>query len=253
MQLDVILRTHDQGSLHDYSPRIIDVPKAEIVRRCVISLVTALDGVEHTLTILDDHSSVKTCQFLCRQNYTDLISTGPGNNASLLQAVQIARDSRADLVYMIEDDYLHTPNAITEMLVFVELAKTKGLQSVAIHPYDDHDNYTRAEFASCQVVAGQDRHWRTNTYSTGIVLAEPWVFREPEWETLARDYDKPGKNIHEGTTINRIWEDRLPLFTPLPSLAVHLNGNAPPLVDFGRLWEMNATEKEHGRQHLRSN
>jgi len=250
MLLDVILRTHDLHSLHAYNPRVIDVPKPEMVRRCVISLVKALAGVEHTLTILDDHSTEETVEFLHRQG--PVIETGPGNNLSLLTAVDAAGASRADLVYLVEDDYLHTPEAIQEMLAFVELAKAKSLPSVALHPYDDHDNYTHGINRASNIVVGRDRHWRTNACSTGTVLAEPWVFREPEWEKLARDYDKPGLNVHEGTTINRLWWDRVPLFTPLPSLAVHLCGNVPPLVDYPRLWDQNALEKDYGRENIRT-
>lgn len=250
MLLDVILRTHDLSSLHDWNPRVIDVPKPELIRRCVISLVKALEGVEHTLTILDDHSTDETLEFLHRQG--PVIETGPGNNLSLLTAVDGAGASRADLVYMVEDDYLHWPGAIQEMLCFVELAKERGLPSVALHPYDDHDNYTHGADKESHIVVGRDRHWRTNTYSTATVMAEPWLFREEQWEKLAREYDRPGQGVHEGTTISRLWGHRVALFTPLPSLAVHLCGNVPPLVDCHQLWDQNALEKDYGRENIRT-
>jgi hypothetical protein len=251
MLLDVILRTHDQSSLHDWNPRVIDVPKPELIRRCVISLVNALTDIDHTLTILDDHSSDETIDFLSRQE--TVIPTGPGNNASLFDAVELAGSSRADLVYMVEDDYLHSLDAVQEMLAFIELAKVKGLPTVAVHPYDDHDSYTFGANRTSNIVVGPDRHWRTNDYSTATVMAEPWVFREPEWEVLAQDCDKPGKNIDEGTTISKIWKERLPLFTPLPSLAIHVNGDIPPLVDFQQLWEQNTLEKDYVRPRLCAN
>jgi hypothetical protein len=250
MQLDVILRTHDGSSLHDWNQRIIDAPKAEIIRRCVISLVKALEPVEHTLTIFDDHSSTPTVEFLW--DHGEVVVTGPGNNKSLLDALQQAGASRANLVYMVEDDYLHEPEAIIEMMDFFEDAREWGMAS-ALHPYDARTNYgSHAPIRDCKVVTGSTRHWRTNTYCTGTVMAEPWVFREPEWEALAMHCDKPGMHIHEGVTTSEIWANRVHLFTPLPSLAIHLNENIPPLVDFQQLWEQNTLEKNHVRPRLRA-
>jgi len=240
MQLDVILRTHDRGSVHTYAPRIVDCSKAEIVRRCVLSLVRALSSVEHTLTILDDHSSKATVSFL--SSIGELVHVGPGNNASLIEAVKRARESRASLVYLIEDDYLHSPDAINLMLGFVERAKSRGVPQVAVHPYDDADNYGGQGLRmACRVVDGDDRPWRTNNYSTGSVMTSPSVFAEPEWEHLARNYNS--STVHEGTTINRIWEGRATLFSPLPSLAVHLNHNLPLFVDWRSWW--NAIGEDH--------
>jgi len=239
MQLDVILRTHDGGSVHNYAPRIVDVEKSEIIRRCVSSLTFALVGVPHRLTILDDHSSLSTQGFLA--SCGPVVITGPGNNASLLDAIQLAGASTADFVYLIEDDYLHAANSIKEMLAFANLGLSNGLPSIAIHPYDDSNNYKDGRVSSCTVVPGRERHWRNNIYTTATLMAEPWLFKEPEWGALARDY---GDEVHEGNTINRIWQSKCPLYTPMPSLAVHLNENEPPLFDWRSLW------KEYDNEYL---
>ena len=62
-QLEIILRTYDGDSVH---PRRFDKPKKDIVWRCVRSLCTAIKALpeQPSLTVLDDHSTTKTVQFL---------------------------------------------------------------------------------------------------------------------------------------------------------------------------------------------
>ena len=115
-QLDIILRTYDGDSVH---PRRFDKPKKEIVWRCVRSLCTAIKVLpkQPRLTILDDHSTDETVQFLrdetafLGKNVTIQTLEGTGNNDSMLAALTLAMKSTADLVYVIEDDFLDYPNA----------------------------------------------------------------------------------------------------------------------------------------------
>ncbi|MBE7465482.1 MAG: hypothetical protein HS116_18550 [Planctomycetes bacterium] len=245
MLLDVVLRCYDGGNVHTYAPRITgaQTPKAEVLKRCVRSLVASLTAVEHRLTILDDRCCEETKRFIQSIPGVQILEAAPGNNASWLQAVELCGRSDARYCYQVEDDYLHAPEAIPAMLAFMDLVRQKKLPNVVIHPYDDHDNYKADHLRPGYVLHGADRHWRTNTYSTAVCLAEPWIFRQPEWERLARLYETPegrAQNVHEGTTINRIWHDgeaRARLFTPLPSLAVALNENEPPLFDWRHWWE----------------
>ena len=42
------------------------------------------------------------------------------NMANFYNSLLIAKNEDADLIYFVEDDYLHTPNAITEMIFSYE-------------------------------------------------------------------------------------------------------------------------------------
>jgi hypothetical protein len=105
-QLDIILRTYDGDSVH---PRRFDKPKKDIVWRCVRSLCTAIKALpeQPRLTILDDHSTHETVQFLRNEtiflgkNVTIQTLKGTGNNDSMLEALTLAKESTADLVYVI--------------------------------------------------------------------------------------------------------------------------------------------------------
>ena len=119
MRLDIILRTYDGASVH---PRRFDKPKRDIVQRSVRSLCTAIKqvpvlrkgvfGYDIKLTIIDDHSSTDTLSYL--RNETEFMGDSAnliplhhtGNNASMLSALQMARDSEADLGMLRRDSSL---------------------------------------------------------------------------------------------------------------------------------------------------
>ncbi len=244
MKVDVILRTHDQGDVHPNDGRIVHAPKKEIVRRCVSSLGDAVrqSGGDVTVSIVDDHSSEETLDLLKSVGEVEMLG-GTGNNASWLRVFERAHDSVADVVYLVEDDYLHAPEALREMIYFYQFAKEKsGGKEAVLCPYDDFFNYVHGPDPA-QVIPGAVRHWRTNTYTLGTFFISSTLVRDhfDLFEKLAKFYETPqgiAEHITEETTIARIWkEGHAVLFTPLPSLAVHLNQNEPPLFDWRTLWE----------------
>ena len=46
-------------------------------------------------------------------------------------------------------------------------------------------------------------------------------------------------NIHEGTTINHIWRNDAVLFTPIPSVALHMqyDKQKDPYLNWEELWK----------------
>jgi hypothetical protein len=46
-------------------------------------------------------------------------------------------------------------------------------------------------------------------------------------------------NVHEGTMVNKIWREDVTLFTPIPSVALHVQYEAQkdPYLDWKELWE----------------
>ncbi len=246
MRLDIVLRTHDGGDVHPDTGRFLSVPKKEIVKRSVRSLHESSKlaaGTDITFHIIDDHSSSETVDFLNTIIEVEPLS-GTGNNASWLRAFERARDSEADAVYLVEDDYLHAPEALREMVFFYQDAREKSRgREMVLCPYDDFFNYVHGPDKTGYVVPGRERHWRTNTYTAGTFFISPKIVREhwEKFERLATLYETPqgkAEKVHEETTLARIWmEGYATLFTPLPSLAVHLNQNIPPLFDWKTLWE----------------
>jgi len=251
--LDIILRTHDFIDIHS-SPngRYCNVSKTELICKCVKSLIKTANNYNGKVKFiwLDDHSSQSTIDKL----YTIFSETkhevefvpleSRGWNASGYEQFERGRASTADLVYFVEDDYLHYPTAIDEMVdSYTTFKKNLGVE-VAIHPFDDPDNYLPKYIDECRVVLGKSRRFRTNKYTTFVFLCSPELIRK-HWSrfyTLATEYmTEWGEHnkIHEGTTINHIWRWEAKLFTPIPSLALHMGfeEQKDPFLDWKALWD----------------
>ncbi|WP_205875422.1 hypothetical protein [Mycobacterium camsae] len=254
MNLDVHLQTHSDISVHG-AHRYVGAPKSEIMLRCAQSLVTAINRAEGNiiLRVFDDHSSPAAIMKLhrilaaCRHAVEFVPLKDSGYNASCLASFSKARDEAADLVYFAEDDYLHAPSAILEMQEAHALFKNQlGGREVALHPYDDPKNYWSRIFRQepCRVLQGTRRHWRTNTHTTNTCWLEIETLRR-NWklfELLALHSSTPyGEAMHifEASTINRIWREQVTLFTPIPSLALHLQyeQHIDPYLDWREWWE----------------
>lgn len=252
VRLDIILRTYDGASVH---PRRFDKPKRDIVQRSVRSLCTAIKqvpvlrkgvfGYDIKLTIIDDHSSTDTLSYLRNEiafmgdsaNLIPLHHTG--NNASMLSALQMARDSEADLVYVVEDDYLHQPDALTLGLEAWHDFQVKcPLEFTGISLVDCPTNYYLEERdgSRCLVVGGTDRPWRTIDH-TGVCFLLPRGVIKKHWEAFD-EIARYWPYLEERLTFNRLWNTDVGMFCPLVPLSYHLWENHP-YYPVDELWEAN--------------
>lgn len=253
LSLDIILRTHSFIDIHpNPTPRYCGVDKTTLVEKCVKSLVQSANRYDGKIKFIwfDDHSSQDMIDKVFRvfTQSKHEVEFHPleqrGWNASGLAQFDAGRSSDADLVYFVEDDYLHYPTAIEEMIdAYLTFKKNLGIE-VGIHPYDDPDNYLPLYIDECRIVLGKNRHWRTNKYSTFTVMCSPEIVRKfwSRFYTVATEYmtEWGEKNqIQEGTTINHIWRWEVKLFTPIPSVALHMGyeRQLDPYIDWKALWD----------------
>ena len=158
----------------------------------------------------------------------------------------MCRDSNADLVYSIEDDYLHTPTAIQEMIDSFQLFTERlNRDDIVLFPFDEPSEYNppnRKDF----IVHGSARHWRTGIFTTQVLFCKPKLFKE-HWslfETLALKYNGDYLNprtehYEESNTIWKLWtEGTVIRFNPIPSLALHLQfeQQRDPFIDWEEWW-----------------
>lgn len=253
-QLEIILRTCDIRNVHqDWRVRYVNMPKDQIVLGCTASLINSCLGIPGIkITVFDDHSSQPTVDGLkymltrskIEHEFISLEENGY-NNSAHHQYIR-CRDSEYNLVYAVEDDYLHCPSAIKEILdsymLFSERIKDR---EIVLYPFDAPDDYnppSRADF----LVHGSHRHWRTGIGSTQVLIASPKLFRTywDLFETLALkyngDYLKPrAEHYDEGNTIHKIWNNGPAIrFNPVPSLALHLqfNEQRDPFINWQQWW-----------------
>lgn len=256
--LDVVLRTCDHTAVHpERGARFIDADKTTLIKKCFVSLVNSIslakDLSSIKLWILDDNSSKDLLDYFkkdCddKQINLELISLEEtGFNYSATKQFEYCKDIGSKWVYSVEDDYLHFPLAIRNMLIMGERFKEITSSLVALKPDDDPFSYAHNYQASkkpCRVFLGNDRHWRSLSNTHNTLFTDVEVFRR-YWElfaSLSKFYKQI--RIDEDATINRLWTDGvmtegpIPLFSPIPSLAIHISqGNEPHFINYKKLWD----------------
>tara|TARA_R110000868_G_scaffold223484_1_gene475376 strand:- start:1846 stop:2634 length:789 start_codon:yes stop_codon:yes gene_type:complete len=256
MNLEVILRTCDRRNVSSH-PRFIKVSKKELLLGCFISLIHSLNLVkEHNihLIVLDDNSSEETqneirqlfshCNFL-----TELIILNEkGNHYSALKQFEYCKNSSADIVYSVEDDYLHSPSTISEALYeYDNLSLKYNLKKpLCLSLWDLPEEYLAKQLTPELVFRGRDRHWKTGWSTTNTFMTTPEVFQE-HWHLfhkLATEYTvwngegSKHDTVHEGNTINYIWEKKVMRLNPIPTLTLHLQSNLEedPYINWRQWW-----------------
>lgn len=243
MHLDIVLRTHSTHSLIN-SPRIVSEDLSEIKLRCISSLFqSAKQAIQHGLNInirvLDDHSteefltaiSALAKKFDLEVDLENLLGVG-FNNSAYQQFLEASRVS--GLVYVVEDDYFHSDDAILEMYSAYHYFKNFiPFNEVAIFPYDCPDRYdlNREPNKPCRLFYGNGRYWKTVTSTTNTIFCNSEVIRNyfPIYEKLALEYPK----VNESNTINTLYNDLIShagpvtVFSPIPSLAIHMSYEEP--------------------------
>jgi len=254
MKLDVILRTCDHADVHvDWRVRYANIPKPDLIKGCVQSLINSCKGIDDlNIIILDDHSSDKTLEWLNKAlsdselSYQIINLENKGYNNSAHEQWKLCRDSKADLVYSIEDDYLHCTTAIKEMIDSYQLFCNKlKHDNIVLYPFDEPSEYnppSRNDF----IVHGSNRHWRTGIYTTQVLFCKPKLFKEywDLFETLALKYNGDYLNpreehYEESNTIWKLWnEGPIIRFNPIPSLALHMQfeQQMDPFIDWKQWW-----------------
>jgi hypothetical protein len=252
--LTVILRTclRDNRRRHeDDIPRGTTMNESAI--RCLHSLVSSINHARDMapdfpikLLILDDRSDghymrqikERTALLQAPVEIRTTEQTGQGN--SLYQAFSEGR-GRDNLVYFVEDDYLHELDGIFRLCEFYRsIAQRTGSHAV-LYP-QEHPTMYNNHYPS-YIVMGADRHWRsmrhaTHTFLThGKVVGTYWRYFE---NTKYVGHPKKRQRGSEAKTTNKLLQ-HICGYSPLRPCAVHFQGIGllPPLYNWKPLWERN--------------
>lgn len=252
--LHIVLRTCDKAQVHnDWRVRYHNIEKSKLVIGCAQSLVNSIcntSNINIKLTILDDHSSIETVDKLkdigSKVNAEFIALEDTGYNNSAYQQWVICRDSDSDLIYSVEDDYLHCPTAIQEMVDSFVLFKDRlKRDDIVLYPFDEPSEYNppaRTDF----IVHGSARHWRTGIFTTNVMMTTPKMLRD-NWELFEvlalkynGDYLNPRtEHYEESNTIWTIWQSGKAIrFNPIPSLALHMQfeQQRDPFINWQEWW-----------------
>ncbi|MDC1124830.1 glycosyltransferase family 2 protein [Pelagibacteraceae bacterium] len=158
--------------------------------------------------------------------------------ASILTSFNIAKEKSNDLVYFVEDDYIHKKEAIIEMVSTYEKIATELDRELFLCPVDYPYLYKKLD--NSNILIGNNYHWRTINESLLTFLTSKDLINKYWNELLLM-----AENEHSPfeTPLHKIYEKELCL-SPIPSLAMHCTNinsifGLSPNMNWKKLWDEN--------------
>ena len=270
--LDIILRTcASVNMLSQSKKRLFDADKSEYTLRTLNSIIKSINNsskifnkINLKITIIDHNSETKVInqmktllnnQFfkseiidLKVENFKNKIQSinqkgekvtdnQISNMSNIHQSLLIARNCE-DLIYFVEDDYLHSINSIKEMILSYEKLSSLLKQELILCPTDYPYLYNKAE--NSKIFLGNNFHWRQIEESLCTFLTSNLIVKK-YWEDLIsvckfehQPFEKPFHDVYKKEFC----------LSPIPSLAIHCTNinsvyGLSPFINYKRIWEEN--------------
>ncbi len=215
--LDIKITAIDSGSDEPDIQKIKNIVKEKNINFEYIKL-----EVENLIDFIDPQASVNQ----------------KSNMANIYKSFEIGRDGKYDLLYFLEDDYIHEQNSLTEMLFSYEKFASLIKDELILCPADFPYLYNK--FEPTQIILGNQRHWRVieETLCTFLtskrLLLKHWDTFVSMTKTEHLPFEKP---------LHKIYLKQYCL-SPIPSLAMHCTNinsiyGLSPVLDWKRLWNEN--------------
>ena len=176
---------------------------------------------------------------LIKLNFEEFKDTVRDSNfASIYKSYLHAKAKTEDLIYFVEDDYIHEKIAVYEMIMTYERISTQLDKEIILIPVDYPFLY--AKHSSTNVMLGDKRHWRKidQSLATLLISRENFLKYWDNFVSFATIMNDPAEK-----PLHKIYELE-PSFSPIPSLALHCtNVNSifglSPNTDWKKLWDEN--------------
>ena len=263
----IILRANTKIDIWDQNKkRIFEKPKVEYTSKSISSLIksivyckTKYPNIKIKTLIVDDDSDEKTLIHIKKtinsskldmeiinfdkRDYDNIINKQKnlqtfGNLSSLLHSFELGKKMGKDLVFFLEDDYIHFEPMLEEMIASYERISSQTKKELFICPADYPYLYMNNE--KCNVLIGNMRHWRTIdktlcTFMTSIELINKYWHN---FYSTCLDRNEPFEKH-----LNEIYKKEL-CISPLKSLSVHMtninsNYGLSPFINYKKLWDEN--------------
>lgn len=253
----IVLQTHSRSNALEPCKeelRYPGVPKNEVSRRCILSLVHSLNYVklknpnlEIELRVLDDNSSP---EFLIVLNKILLLGNFPvffrqlngvGIMKSILACYETAKEFGKEYLYFVQDDFLHHETAIDYMLGNYKFFVDKvGKEITLTGNHSPRYNYANNIKVGCKVVQGIDQHWRTTHASQFTTMMHKKLLLD-NWDLFEKlgsiKYDD---GCCEDESINHLYFYRGYVeFCPIHSLTLEIQWDLhkDPYIDWREWWD----------------
>ena len=261
----IILRMNTDIEIWDQNrKRLFEYPKIEYTKRSLNSLIRSINFLKNKhptidvkTIIVDDNSSIKNLNIIKKiidKNNIDIINLDYSkyqkiiskqknketfaNLASLMQSFEIGKDTGEDLIYFIEDDYLHIESMLEEMVASYERIASQLDKDIFMCPSDYP--YLYMSNTKTNVLIGNKRHWRTLDKTLCTFLTSKNLL-DKYWDNFYKnclDRHDPFEKY-----LNEIYLKEI-CISPLKSLSLHVTNinssyGLSPLIDYKKLWEEN--------------
>jgi len=160
------------------------------------------------------------------------------NMSNIHKSLLVAKNQCNDLVYFVEDDYLHQQDAIYEMIFTYERISSQTNRELLLCPADYPYLYTKID--STNIFLGSNKHWR-KVEETLCTFLTSKIMLQKYWEKFISmcqfehyPFERPLHDIYKSEYC----------LSPIPSLAFHCtNVNSifglSPNLDWKKIWEEN--------------
>ncbi len=263
----ILFRTNSNIEIWDQNKkRLFEFPKIDYTLRSLNSLLKSINfckqkypSIEIKLTIIDDNTNednLNKIKNLADKNdfrlnfikvnhekYRTIINKQKNdqtysNLASLLSSFETAKENVNDLVFFVEDDYIHFEPMIEEMVSSYERISSQLGKDIFMCPSDYPYLYMNNK--KTNVLIGNKRHWRTINETLCTFMTSK-NFLNKYWNNFYKtclDRHDPFEKY-----INEIYNNEI-CISPLKSLSVHFtNANSSyglsPFIDYKKLWNEN--------------
>lgn len=268
--LTIILRTcASVNMLTQSKKRIFDQEKSEYTFRSLNSIINSLnfakelfDNVNLELIIVD-HNSEKSVvdkikliisnQFFksrfislnvddfkkdinSKNEKNEKVTFNQMSNMSNIHQSLILAKETDDLIYFVEDDYIHSIHAIKEMIFTYEKLSSMLKTELILCPSDYP--YLYSEIENAKIFLGNKSHWRSIKETLCTFLTSKQMVMK-YWDELTSmckfehyPFEKPLHNIYEKEYC----------LSPIPSLAMHCTNinsvfGLSPNIDWKKAWD----------------
>tara|TARA_B100000035_G_scaffold232434_1_gene200661 strand:- start:86 stop:1114 length:1029 start_codon:yes stop_codon:yes gene_type:complete len=158
--------------------------------------------------------------------------------ASIRASFNLAKKNSNDLIYFVEDDYIHKKDSIFEMLSTYEKISSEQNKELFICPVDYP--YLYKKYDNSRILIGNKYHWRTVNESLLTFLTSKSLV-EKYWDDLVLMSEN--EHVPFETPLHNIYENEI-CISPIPSLAMHCTNinsvfGLSPNIDWVKLWGEN--------------
>ena len=261
----IIVRVNTEIEVWDQNKRrLFEKPKIDYSIRSIKSLINSINLCQKKYSdlkiktiVLDDSSkneNLEKIKQIIKDVDSEIISLDTkkfetkikkqksqetfSNLASLFQSFEIGKKIGEDLIFFIEDDYLHFENMLEEMIATYERVSSQVGKDIFMCPADYPYLYMNNE--KTNILIGNKRHWRTINKSLCTFLTSKKLL-DLYWENFSKNCEDRHDPFEK--YINEIYKNEF-CISPLKSLSIHLtNVNSSyglsPFINYKDLWDQN--------------